>query len=364
MAYTTINDPTKYFQAKKYTGNGTVIGSGGLAVTLDSDTDLQPDLVWSKNKDDATGHRWTDSVRGVTQQFYSNNANAEATDSEGLTSFNSDGFTVGGDDGWNTSGEDVRAWNWKAGTSFTNDASSTSIGSIDSAGSASAASGFSIVTTTGTGSAGTIKHGLSTAPAMIIGKRRDADNSNWRVYHKDLSSNSHILYLDTTSAEEGSNSATWNNTTPTTSVFSVGNSGDVNASGATIVFYCFAEKQGFNKFGKYIGNNNADGPFVYCGFKPAFVMLKNISATQNWFIYDNKDFGINTVVDATNNRPLFANEPDTSASAGMYKFLFLSNGFKVIESGAQTNGSGNTFVYMAFAEAPFTNSNGVPSNAE
>ena len=124
------------------------------------------------------------------------------------------------------------------------------------------------------------------------------------------------------------------------------------------------QKQGFSKFGKYIGNNNADGPFVYCGFKPAFVLLKNTGASQNWFIYDNKDFGINTVVDATNNRPLFANEPDTSASAGMYKFLFLSNGFKIVESGAQTNGDGNTFIYMAFAEAPFTNSNGVPSNAE
>ena len=343
MAYTTINDPTKYFQAKKYTGNGTVIGSGGLAVTLDSDTDLQPDLVWSKNKDDATGHRWTDSVRGVTKQFFCNNENGEATDSEGLTSFNSDGFTVGGDDGWNTSGEDVRAWCWKE----------------------DATAGFDMVTYTGNGSARTISHSLSAVPNWMVVKSRSVADKPWAVYHSKNTSApaTDFLSLNNTNATADT-SAYWNDTTPTSSVFTVGTTNDVNQNGTTYIAYLWRQKQGFSKFGKYIGNNNADGPFVYCGFKPAFVMLKNLSATQNWFIYDNKDFGINTVVDATNNRPLFANEPDTSASAGMYKFLFLSNGFKVIESGAQTNGSGNTFVYMAFAEAPFTNSNGVPSNAE
>ena len=343
MAYTTINDPTKYFQAKKYTGNGTVIGSGGLAVTLDSDTDLQPDLVWSKNKDDATGHRWTDSVRGVTKQFFCNNENGEATDSEGLTSFNSDGFTVGGDDGWNTSGEDVRAWCWKE----------------------DATAGFDMVTYTGNGSARTISHSLSAVPNWMVVKCRSEDSKPWAVYHSKNTSApaTDFLSLNNTNATADT-SAYWNDTTPTSSVFTVGTTNDVNQNGTTYIAYLWRQKQGFSKFGKYIGNNNADGPFVYCGFKPAFVLLKNTGASQNWFIYDNKDFGINTVVDATNNRPLFANEPDTSASAGMYKFLFLSNGFKVIESGAQTNGSGNTFVYMAFAEAPFTNSNGVPSNAE
>ena len=342
MAYTTINDPTKYFQAKKYTGNGTVIGSGGLAVTLDSDTDLQPDLVWSKNKDDATGHRWTDSVRGVTQQFYSNNANAEATDSEGLTSFNSDGFTVGGDDGWNTSGEDVRAWCWKEDST----------------------AGFDMVTYTGNGSARTISHSLSAVPNwMIVKGRTKADG--WFIYHSKNTSApaTDFIRLDSTDATTDQNNI-WNDTVPTSSVFTVGVDNGVNENSETYIAYLWREKQGFSKFGKYIGNNNADGPFVYCGFKPAFVMLRNSNATQNWFIYDNKDFGINTVVDATNNRPLYANEPDTSASIGMYKILFLSNGFKIVESGAQTNGDGNTFVYMAFAEAPFTNSNGVPSNAE
>ena len=343
MAYTTINDPTKYFQAKKYTGNGTVIGSGGLAVTLDSDTDLQPDLVWSKNKDDATGHRWTDSVRGVTKQFFCNNENGEATDSEGLTSFNSDGFTVGGDDGWNTSGEDVRAWCWKEDPT----------------------AGFDMVLYTGNGSARTISHSLSAVPNWMVVKSRSVADKPWAVYHSKNTSApaTDFLSLNNTNATADT-SAYWNDTTPTSSVFTVGTTNDVNQNGTTYIAYLWRQKQGFSKFGKYIGNNNADGPFVYCGFKPAFVLLKNTGASQNWFIYDNKDFGINTVVDATNNRPLFANEPDTSASAGMYKFLFLSNGFKVIESGAQTNGDGNTFIYMAFAEAPFTNSNGVPSNAE
>jgi len=343
MAYTTIDDPTKYFQVKKYTGNGTAIGSGGLAVTLDSDTDLQPDLVWSKNKDDATGHRWTDSARGVTKQFFCNNENGEATDSEGLTAFNSDGFTVGNDDGWNTSGEDVRAWCWKE----------------------DATAGFDMVTYTGNGSARTISHSLSAVPNWMIVKCRSEDSKPWAVYHSKNTSApaTDFLSLNNTNATADT-SAYWNDTTPTSSVFTVGTTNDVNKDSQTYIAYLWRQKQGFSKFGKYIGNNNADGPFVYCGFKPAFVLLKNTGASQNWFIYDNKDFGINTVVDATNNRPLFANEPDTSASAGMYKFLFLSNGFKIVESGAQTNGDGNTFIYMAFAEAPFTNSNGVPSNAE
>ena len=343
MAYTTIDDPTKYFQVKKYTGNGTAIGSGGLAVTLDSDTNLQPDLVWSKNKDDATGHRWTDSARGVTKQFFCNNENGEATDSEGLTAFNSDGFTVGNDDGWNTSGEDVRAWCWKE----------------------DATAGFDMVTYTGNGSARTISHSLSAVPNWMVVKCRSEDSKPWAIYHSKNTSApaTDFLSLNNTNATADT-SAYWNDTTPTSSVFTVGTTNDVNKDSQTYIAYLWRQKQGFSKFGKYIGNNNADGPFVYCGFKPAFVLLKNTGASQNWFIYDNKDFGINTVVDATNNRPLFANEPTASSSVGMYKFLFLSNGFKIVESGAQTNGDGNTFIYMAFAEAPFTNSNGVPSNAE
>ena len=343
MAYTTIDDPTKYFQVKKYTGNGTAIGSGGLAVTLDSDTNLQPDLVWSKNKDDATGHRWTDSARGVTKQFFCNNENGEATDSEGLTAFNSDGFTVGNDDGWNTSGEDVRAWCWKE----------------------DATAGFDMVTYTGNGSARTISHSLSAVPNWMVVKCRSEDSKPWAIYHSKNTSApaTDFLSLNNTNATADT-SAYWNDTTPTSSVFTVGTTNDVNKDSQTYIAYLWRQKQGFSKFGKYIGNNNADGPFVYCGFKPAFVLLKNTGASQNWFIYDNKDFGINTVVDATNNRPLFANEPTASSSVGMYKFLFLSNGFKIVESGAQTNGDGNSFVYMAFAEAPFTNSNGVPSNAE
>ena len=343
MAYTTIDDPTKYFQVKKYTGNGTAIGSGGLAVTLDSDTDLQPDLVWSKNKDDGTGHRWTDSARGVTKQFYCNNENQEATDSEGLTSFNSDGFTVGNDDAWNTSGEDVRAWCWKEDPT----------------------AGFDMVLYTGNGSARTISHSLSAVPNWMIVKCRSEDNHPWAMYHSKNTSApaTDFLSLNNTNATADS-SAYWNDTDPTSSVFTVGTTNDVNKDSQTYITYLWRQKKGFSKFGSYVGNNNADGPFVYCGFKPAFILLKNTDATQNYFIYDNKDFGINTVVDATNNRPLFANEPTASSSVGMYKFLFLSNGFKIVESGAQTNGDGNSFVYMAFAEAPFTNSNGVPSNAE
>jgi len=278
----------------------------------------------------------------VTVQFFSNNANAEATDSEGLTAFNSDGFTVGNDDGWNTSGEDVRAWCWKE----------------------DATSGFDMVTYTGNGSARTISHSLSAVPNWMIVKVRDTSDG-WFIYHSKNTSapQTDFIRLDITDTTTDQSNI-WNDTAPTSSVFSVGSDGGVNANTESYIAYLWRQKQGFSKFGKYLGNNNADGPFVYCGFKPAFVLLKNTNAAQNWFIYDNKDFGANTNTDATNNRPLFANEPTASSSVGMYKFLFLANGFKVIESGAQTNGSGNTFVYMAFAEAPFTNTKGVPSNAE
>ena len=351
MAYTTIDDPSAFFQCTLYTGNGS-----NRSITNTGNSDLQPDFTWLKARSESEYNMFYDVVRGATKGLSSDLSAAEATYSDGLTAFGSDGFSLGTSNGINRNNTTYVSWNWKAGTSFTNDASSTSIGSIDSAGSASDVSGFSIVTTTGTGSAGTIKHGLSTAPAMIIGKRRDADNSNWRVYHKDLSSNSHILYLDTTSAEEGSNSATWNNTTPTTSVFSVGNSGDVNASGATIVFYCFAEKQGYSKFGTYLANGNADGPFVYTGFKPAWVLCKKSSATGDWELYDNKRNGFNG-----GNVKVIPNAND--AETGVGRLSLLSNGFKITTSSGNLNTNAATYIYMAFAESPFVTSTGIPTPA-
>jgi hypothetical protein len=212
------------------------------------------------------------------------------------------------------------------------------------------------VTTTGTGSAATIGHGIGAAPKMIIGKRRDSGSSNWRVFNSNLSSNSHIIFLDTTDAEQSGNSATWNNTAPTSTVFSVAGSGDVNASSGTFVFYCFAEIKGYSRFGKYSGNGNADGRFVYTGFKPAFVIFKRTSGTGNWQLLDNKRTGFNP-----ENHTLYPNS--TLADQDETDGDILSNGFKLRNTGTDGNGSGSTYIYMAFAESPFVNSNGIPNNA-
>ena len=345
MAYTTIDDPTQYFNTVLYTGDG----NDGRTVT---GVGFQPDWVWLKGRSEPEHHTLNDVVRGANKQIYSHLAYGEATDTDRLQSFDSDGFTLGTDVIVNKNSETFVSWNWLAGGS----ASSNTDGSITSTVSANQTSGFSVVTTTGTGSNATIGHGLGAAPAMIIGKRRDSGSSQWRVYNKNLSSNSHILFLDTTDAEQGSNSATWNNTAPTSSVFSVGTSGDVNASSGTFVFYCFAEKKGYSKFGTYTGNGNVDGPFVYTGFKPAWVMTKRTDAASHWQIFDNKRSPFNEM-----DERLKASE--NSAEDTNLARDFVSNGFKIRNNNGTINGSGVDMIYMAFAEAPFVSSGGVPTTA-
>jgi len=354
MAFTDIDNPELYFQTKLYTGNGTAIGSGGLAVTLDGDEDMQPDLVWIKNRDGTDWHDLYDSVRGVTKRIYSNDTNAENTNTESLTAFGTNGFTVGNAGDVNTNTNKHVAWNWKAGTSFSNDASATSIGTIDSSGSVNTDAGFSIVSYTGTGSAGTIKHGLSTAPKIVIIKHR-SDTYDWVVYHKDAG-NTGFLRLNTTNATDtGINM--FQNTDPTSSVFSIDTHGAVNDSSDNFIAYCFAEKQGYSKFGSYAGNGDDDGPFIYTGFRPAFVMVKVYAGgTGDWQIYDNKRAGYN----AANYRL----KPSSSAAEATDEPIdILSNGFKLRNDGGSFNASGDDYIYIAFAEAPFVNSNGVPCNA-
>ena len=358
MAYTDIDKPSDYFDTKLYTGNGTAIGSGGQTI---SGLDFQPNWSWGKTRDDAQGHRLVDSVTGTSKQLHSNNTNAQTDDTEGLTSFTSSGFTVGSDVGWNKSGKSIVAWNWKAGTSFTNDASSTGIGSIDSAGSFNNDSGFSIVSYTGNNTSGaTLKHGLNTAPAMVIVKNRNrTDNRDWVVYHQKLTSASYYIYLNSTDAMAGAYANFWNNTAPNSSVITLG-SGDTstNGNGDTYIAYCFAEKKGYSKFGSYTGNGNANGTFVYTGFKPAFVMVKNSTASgTSWEIYDNKRDGFNN-----QNRRLFPNKSDAEPSA-QDRLAILSNGFKILTSASHLGSSGASYIYMAFAENPFVTSTGVPATA-
>jgi len=346
MAYTTIDKPSDYFNTVLYTGNGNQRNITGVG--------FQPDWIWGKNRSATGSHNVIDSVRGVSKIIYTNLTDAEATDTSSFNAFGSDGFSVGSQSNVNGNGNSIVAWNWKAGTSFTNDASATGIGSIDSAGSFNNDAGFSIVSYTGNSTAGaTVGHGLSVAPKMILIRRREA--GSWIVGHGSLGWTK-LLKLNETTAVD-TNIGAWNNTDPTSSVFSLGTFGNLNASGGTYVAYCFAEKQGYSKFGSYTGNGNADGTFVYTGFKPAFVLIKVTSTTNDWEIHDNKRGSSNVI-----NAILQPNLSDAESTSGR-EIDFLSNGFKLRNSNSQNNLSGGTFIYMAFAENPFTTSTGVPACA-
>jgi hypothetical protein len=351
MAYTTIDKPSDYFNTKLYTGNGTDNNS-----TQSINMGLQPDLCWIKNRNlsgaSAQAHHIFDNVRGGNLRLMSDFSSAESDKSDRFNGITSTGFDLVQDDaGTNESPETYVAWGWKAGTSFTNDASATGIGSIDSTGSVSDASGFSIVSYTGTGSAGTIKHGLSAAPNFMIVKNRDAARS-WNVYFGDPTD---YMYLNDTAAAADYNEI-WNDTAPTTSVFSVGTDNGVNQSGEKYIAYIFAEKKGYSKFGSYTGNGNNDGTFVYTGFKPAFVMNKLSSGADNWLISDNKRLGYNE-----KNQQLFPNL--SNAEQTNVRYDLYSNGFKVVNNNGEINTSGATYIYMAFAENPFVTSTGVPATA-
>ena len=348
MAYTTIDDPSVYFQIKLYTAAG--------AYTFDGNSDMQPDWMWIKERNGTNEHNLFDSVRGTTKRLESSTNAAEQTSSTTLTAFGSDGFTVGSNPGTGQNGSNYVGWGWKAGTSFTNDASSTGIGGIDSAGSFNNTAGFSIVTYTGNAGNTTVKHGMNVAPSMIIFKRRNANSTNWYTYHASIGQGKRLV-LNTTAAE-AADTEYMNNTAPTTSVFSLGPSGTVNTTG-THLAYCFAEKKGYSKFGIYTGNNNADGTFIFTGFKPAFVMVKlTDTQTDGWVIQDNKRDISNT---GTSTR-LRANTSDAEFTS-TNEIDFLSNGFKPRGDDGEINGNGSKHIYMAFAENPFVTSTGVPATA-
>jgi len=346
--YTTIDNPELYFQIVLFSGN-----SSTQSITLGGEEDMQPDLVWIKARSDAGEHTLYDSVRGATKRLDSADNGAEDTVAGGVTAFNSDGFSVGSG-GNENSATTIVGWCWKAGTAFSNDASATSVGSIDSAGTINTTAGISIIEYSGTGSQGTIAHGLSAKPKALWFKRLDT-TGNWVNYHQSIGATKYLRF-DTDSAQITA-SDEFNDTEPTTSVFTVDTDGAVNASGTdNHIVYCFAEKQGFSKAGSYIATGNTNGTFIYTGFRPAFVMTK-LSSTSGggWEIVDNKRDGYN----GENNR-LYPHVSDAEGSGNDYDLL--SNGFKVRQSGGSQQ-SGRTNIYIAFAEQPFVNSNGVPCNA-
>ena len=339
MAYTTIDKPTDYFNTVLFSGNETARSITGVG--------FQPDWVWIKDRSQAYNHHLFDVIRGATKRLKSDVADAESTNAQTLTAFGSDGFSLGTDNATNGNGSNVVSWNWLAGGS----PSSNTDGSITSSVSANTTAGFSIVTYTGTGSAATVGHGLGAAATSIwIKCRSDADS--WTVGHNSNGWGG-FLRLDTTQAF-GSNTNTWQNTAPTSNLFYI-NHVDVNTSSRTYVAYCFADKQGFSKFGSYTGNGSTDGPFIYTGFKPAFVMQKN-NTTQGWQLQDNKREGYNGDND-------LVQPHDSAAESGVNRIDILSNGFKVITTDAGQNTSGQKYVYWAFAENPFVTSGGIPTTA-
>jgi len=353
MAYTNIDDPSAHFQAVLWTGNT----SAPRSITNDGNSNLQPDLVWGKNRTTAgTDHEVYDSNRGTGTSY---NLKTSSTAVEGigttygqLTSFDTDGFTVnaGGtnDDFWNENGSEFVAWQWKANGGTT---SSNTDGSITSTVQANQDAGFSIVTYTGTGSAATIGHGLGVTPDIIIFKRRDGTN-NWDFQYK----GELRLTLNLTDAQATNVLCTFTSTT--TDLGSVA-TGEKNANGGTYVAYCFASKQGFSKFGKYVGNGDANGPFVYTGFKPAFVLFKKSSDSgDNWMMYDNKRPGFNVTDQALHPNSSAAEYDNANANLDI-----LSNGFKLRSSFGWVNQNTHTYIYMAFAENPFVTSTGIPTTA-
>ena len=350
MAYTTINKSTDYFNTKLYTGNG---GSSTDSIT---GINFQPDWVWIKARNNTYNHNLYDSVRGLSSGAILSNSTAAQDSTQRISSFDSDGFTLPATNYTyvNASGTNYVAWNWKAGGTGV----SNTDGTITSTVSANQTSGFSVVTYTGTGSAATIGHGIGVAPHQVVVKRLDGAGFQWMVFHKDIG-NTYYLNWDDTGAVGGPSNNYWNSTDPTSSVFSVNTDTGMNASGGTYIAYCFADVQGFSKFGSYVGNASAsDNAFVYCGFKPAFLITKCTSiAGDRWTLYDNKRDPYNYVY-----RRLF---PDGNIAESLNTGAdidFLSNGFK-IRTDAGTSGASQTYIFMAFAEAPLVGNNNVPATA-
>ena len=364
MAYTNIDDPSAYFQTTLYTGDG----STSLTITNDGNSNLKPDLAWFKRRDSGASHNLYDSSRGATTMLYSNLTDAEYTNAQGLQTFNTDGFTVGNYGTVNAGSGTFVAWQWKANGGTT--ASNTS-GTINSTVQVNQDAGFSIVTYTGTGVYNkTVGHGLGIAPAVVILKNRTTDEASyddWWVYHKDLSNPvNRALRLNETGGEQAS-TVFWS-VLPSSTIFGIGGSVNLprytNGASQNYIAYCFAEKQGFSKFGKYVGNGDADGPFVYTGFKPAFVMIKNASAVESWVVYDTARNTFNlTNLKLSPDTADSENNTDAVGGLAYNNIDILSNGFKCRSNNAATNGSGNTIIYMAFAENPFTTSTGIPTTA-
>jgi hypothetical protein len=356
MAYTTINKGSSYFNTILYTGTGSNLAVTGVG--------FKPDLVWDKSRSAAEDHVAYDIVRGSTARLSPNTTGAEFVNAtQGMQSFDTDGFTCGVSDQYNKSAQTQVAWNWLA----SNTTASNTSGSITSTVSANTTAGFSIVSWTGTGnnSDQTLGTGLSTSLDFIITKPRDSGGGTdqWLVYTSAVTLNQNECFLlnATNGKITGASSGTPSrgSTAGQLKLYAgTVNNQNLNTSGLKYIAYCFAAIKGFSKFGSYSGNSSTDGPFIYTGFKPAFVLTKNTSTTGNWQLEDNKRDPYNV-----NQYRLYPNLTNAEASSTDGNLDFLSNGFKPRTADGGFNGSGSTYIYMAFAENPFVSSTSIPTTA-
>ena len=339
MAYTTINKSTDHFDTRTYSASG----AGSI-----SDVSFQPDFLWFKNRTAVGDSGLMDAVRGITKILHANDANSEVTSngSSDFNAFTSNGFNYGASSQLDTGSGTPCTWLWKAnGTGSANTA-----GTVNSTVSVNSTSGFSIVSWTHNGSANyTVGHGLGATPKMILAKTRSG-GANWDVYHANITSGNRLILNST----GGQVSGYWGANTVNNNTFSIGSG--LASNGTTMIAYCFAEKQGFSKFGSYTGNDNADGTFVYLGFKPAFVMIKRTNSANDWIMLDNKRNSFNIVDDR-----LVANTNAAEATTNLLDFV--SNGMKMRATYGGVNGASDNFIYMAFAEAPLVGTNNVPCTA-
>ena len=356
MAFTTIDDPSAHFNIITYTGN-----EATRSITNSANAgDFQPDWVWIKETNNAVSHRIFDSSRGATKRIFTNNTDAESTQSNALTSFDSNGFSLGDGTSVNGNSDTYVAYQWKAnGGSTTTNAAGANGADHESVFQANDTAGFSIITFTSDAASGdtVIKHGLSKAPTWMIMKSR-SNTGIWWVYHDSLTDDGY-MHLESTNANQDGSTNVWRNTAPTSSVFKTGLNSLNNTNGATMVGYCFAPIQGFSKFGDYKGNGNSNGPYIYTGFRPQWLLIKVQSQAGNdWILIDDKNSPINVVHDY-----LRANTNVALTDQYNIDLDLLSNGFKIRGDSGNINASNQTYSYFAFAKQPWCSSKGVPSNA-
>ena len=344
MAYSTIDDPTLYFNTVLYTGTGSEQTVSGV--------NFSPGLTWLKSRSNGQPNVLSDSVRGGNKQLYTADTQAETTYSQYLKSFNSDGFVLGTDSGINQSSQTFVSWNWKAGGSASNNTDGNKTISL----SVNTTAGFSVGTYAGTGQDSTIGHGLGAVPDWLMIKNRSSGSRKWQLWHNGLTGTNKYLAIDRSDAEL-TDSASWDNTAHSNTVWNTYGSGEANQNGENFVCYAWTSIQGFSDFGSYTGNGNADGPFIYTGFKPAWIMTKQINGGSSWIVHDNKRDPINAVTEY-----FTVEEPDAAGTLAN-SFDLLSNGFKVRTSNGDRNSNGDSFAYWAFAESPLVNSEGIPNNA-